>query len=394
MGVKICSPEAARRGESPAIKPRSSLRSRQLGSATSRADTRCRPSQAAHKRPRPGSPARSAGVATGAAPRKVASHWARRCLAAVGVVIGLAGVALPQTGPPPPANPHTRYTFKVNVGMVVLHATVRTRAGAPVSGLAARDFQIDEDGALQQIRYFGQDDVPVTAGLVIDNSGSMGPKRSEVIAAAVAFAQLSNPQDQLFVVNFNEHVWFGLPPGMLFTSQAASLESALSRTIADGETALYDAVAVALAHLKQGDRDKKVLIVISDGGDDASRLTRAQTLALAKHSDAIIYALGIYDQDDPDQNADVLKDLAEASGGEAFFPHSVEDALPICEQIARDIRTQYTIAYVPTNRKRDGTYRTIRVKAAAPGRGRLSVQTRAGYFAPPPASKGSLSSQP
>jgi VWFA-related protein len=186
----------------------------------------------------------------------------------------------------------------------------------------------------------------------------------------------------MFVVTFNEKVSFGLPDGTLFTDEAAELRVAMSRIAADGMTALYDAVAVALEHLKKGNRDKKVLIVISDGGDNASTRKLVQIMAMAKQSDAIIYTIGLFDEDDPDQNPGALKQLAQATGGEAFMPESVKDVVPVCAGIARDIRNQYTIAYVPANGKQDGTYRVIQVKAGAPHRGRLVVRTRAGYYAP------------
>lgn len=270
------------------------------------------------------------------------------------------------------------FTINVSVDEVLLHATVENRRGAPVSGLKEDDFQVFEDGALQPIKHFGSNDIPVTVGLVIDNSGSMGPKRRDVIAAALAFARSSNPQDQMFVVNFSEKVSFGLPANIPFTDEAPQLERALSRIATSGETALYDAVAAGLDHLKQGNRDKKVLIIVSDGGDNASRRKLPEVMALAVRSDAIIYTIGIFDEDDHDRNPSVLKKIARATGGEAFLPESLKDVVPICERIAHDIREQYTIAYVPTNKKRDGSYRAIVVKAGK----RLAVHTRAGYFAP------------
>ncbi len=275
-----------------------------------------------------------------------------------------------------------RYTIRVNVDQVVLHATVRNRRGTPVSGLGKENFQIYESGVLQEIKYFSHDDIPVEVGLIVDNSGSMRPKRGEVIAAALAFARSSNPQDQMFVVNFNENVSFGLPENMPFTDQVVQLELALSRVAANGKTALYDAVAAGLEHMKKGNRDKKVLIVISDGADNASKHNKAQILAMAEKSDVIIYTMGLFEEGDPDRNPHVLRQLAEATGGEAFLPESVKDVVPICKRIAHDIRSQYTLAYVPTNRKQDGTYRAIQVKAGTPGRGRVSVRTRAGYYAP------------
>ena len=264
-----------------------------------------------------------------------------------------------------------------------------------VSGLAQESFQVYEDGVLQQIKYFSHEDIPVTVGLVIDNSGSMGNKRTEVIAAALAFARSSNPKDQMFVVNFNEHVRFALAGNTPFTDQVSQLEAALSKINANGETALYDAVAAALEHLQKSDQDKKVLIVISDGGDNASKHSLAQILSMARQADAILYTIGLFDQENDDRNPRVLRQLAQDTGGDVFLPQSLQEAVPICERIAKDIRDQYTISYVPANRKQDGSYRAITIKASAPRRGRLSVRTRAGYRAhfepkPSPAARTSF----
>jgi Ca-activated chloride channel family protein len=308
--------------------------------------------------------------------------FANRSLVALFVLIVLPSLARPQESSPSQSRPGGEYTIRVNADSVVLHATVQNRKGILVSGLGKDNFQVYEDGVLQQIDYFSHEDIPVTVGLVVDNSGSMMPKRPEVIAAALAFARSSNPQDQMFVVVFNENVSFGLPDNTPFTDQVAQLQVALSRIAPNGMTALYDAVAAALEHLQKGNRDKKVLIVVSDGGDNASKHTLAQIMAMAGHPDAIIYTIGLFVAEDPDRNLGALKQLAKDTGGEAFFPESVSDLLPICERIARDIRNQYTIAYAPTNRKQDGTYRVIQVKAGAPGRGRVFVRTRAGYSAP------------
>jgi Ca-activated chloride channel family protein len=305
-----------------------------------------------------------------------------RRLVTLGVLIVLPSLAWPQKSSPPQSQRGDDYTISVNVDIVSLHATAQDHKGTPVSGLGKEDFQVYEDGLLQQIKYFSHEDIPVTVGLVVDNSGSMRPKHPDVVAAALAFARSSNPQDQIFVVNFNERVSFGLPDNTPFTDQAAQLEVALSRIAANGETALYDAVATALEHLEKGNRDKKVLIVISDGGDNASKHNLNQIMAMARHADAIIYTVGIFDEQDDDRNLHVLKQLAKDTGGEAFLPQSLKEVAPICERIAHDIRNQYTLAYVPTNRKRDGTYRVLQVKASASGRGRMSVRTRTGYYAP------------
>jgi Ca-activated chloride channel family protein len=274
------------------------------------------------------------------------------------------------------------YAIRTNVDLVVLQATVRDRKGTPVSGLSKENFQVYEDKVPQQIESFSHEDVPATVGLVIDNSGSMRPKRPDVIAAAMAFVRSSNAADQIFVVNFNEHVSMGLSADTPFTNNAAQLETALSRNAISGMTALYDAIAAGLEHLRRGKWDKKVLIVVSDGGDNASKRNLAQVLSIVNQSNVVIYTMGIFDETDEDRNPRVLKQLSRASGGEAFFPQTLQNVLPICEQIAHDIRSQYTITFVPTNRRQDGTYRTIDVKAHAPSRGgRLSVSTRAGYSA-------------
>lgn len=291
-------------------------------------------------------------------------------------------VAGPQENPPSQSRPSDPYTISVKVDMVALHATVRNRKGIPVSGLGKEDFQVCEDGVPQQIIHFSQEDVPVTVGLVVDNSGSMKPKRAEVFAAALAFANSSNPEDQMFAVSFNENVSFGLPSDMPFTDKGAELVAALSQMEAGGMTALYDAVAAALEQLKKGSRDKKVLVVVSDGGDNASRHSLAQLMAMAGQPDAIIYTVGLFDVNDPDQRPGVLRRLAETTGGEAFLPRSPAGVAPVFKRIARDIRIQYTLAYLPSNRKQDGAYRVIQVKAGTRGGEPLSVRTRAGYYAP------------
>ena len=275
------------------------------------------------------------------------------------------------------------YTIRTNADLVVLQATVRDHKGAPVSGLSRENFQVYEDKIPQQIESFSHEDIPVTVGLVIDNSGSMRSKRSDVIAAALAFARSSNPEDQIFVVNFNEHVSLGLPANLPFTSNTVQLEKALSRNVITGMTALYDAIAVGLEQLQKGKWDKKVLVVVSDGGDNTSKRSLAQLMSMVNQSNAVIYTMGIFDETDEDRNPHVLKQVAGASGGQAFFPKTLQEILPICERIARDIRSQYTMTFVPTNKKEDGTYRAIDVKVRDPSEGRrLSVITRAGYSAP------------
>lgn len=273
------------------------------------------------------------------------------------------------------------YTIRVNTNLVILNATVVDHHNALVSGLDKNAFQVYENHVLQQIKDFRHNDVPVAVGLVIDNSGSMGQKHADVVAAALSFVRSSNPQDQMFVVNFNEHVSYGLPHEIPFTDRVDQLQFALSAVRAIGETALYDAIASALDHLNQSKCDKKVLILITDGGDNASAHKLAQVIEMAKHSSAIIYAVGILEHDG-DQSPGVLRQFAKETGGEAFFPELSKEIPSICERIAHDIRNQYTLAYVPMISKQDIGYRVVDVKVTAFGHGHLSARTRAGYFLP------------
>jgi Ca-activated chloride channel homolog len=262
-----------------------------------------------------------------------------------------------------------------------LQVTVRDRKGGFVAGLSKDNFQVFEDREPQMIRFFQHQDVPVAVGLIVDNSGSMGRKRKDVTAAALTFVRSSNPGDEMFVVNFNEHVSFGLPDTKLFSASTADLERALNGIPATGKTALYDAIEAGLDHLKKAALDKKVLIVISDGGDNASHTKLKEVLDSASRSDVAIYAVGLFDEYDEDRNPGVLKKIAAATGGEAFLPSETAEVVPICQRIAEDIRNQYTIGYVPSNQKLDDTYRSIRVIATGQHHERYLVRTRAGYIA-------------
>lgn len=271
--------------------------------------------------------------------------------------------------------------FSAEVNLVVLHATVRNRKGGFVSGLRQENFHVFEDSQPQTIRLFQHEDVPVAVGLVVDNSGSMSAKRKDVTAAALAFVRSSNPHDQMFIVNFNEHVTFGLPNTELFSASPAELEAALNGVPAVGKTALYDAILAGIDHLKKATLDKKVLIVVSDGGDNASHHMLPQVLEAVGRSDAIIYTIGLFDVYDEDSNPGVLKKIARATGGEAFLPKETSAAAGICERIAMDIRNQYTIGYIPSNRTFNNAYRTIRLVATGPHGQKYLVRTREGYIA-------------
>jgi Ca-activated chloride channel family protein len=272
------------------------------------------------------------------------------------------------------------FRLSVDVALVVLHATVTDRDGGLVHSLGEQDFEVYEDGVRQRIRLFKNEDIPVTVGLVVDHSSTMRRKLGEVSAAARTFVRSSNREDEMFVVNFNERVSLGLPATIRFTHSTAELERAITSAPAGGQTALYDAIAQGLEELRAGNRDRKVLIVLSDGGDNASARSLTQVMKLAGQSSAVIYTVGIFDEEDPDRNPGVLKRLATTTGGEAYFPRELSEVTAICERIARDIRHQYTIGYVPSSPVRDGTYRAIRVVARGKDHHRLFVRTRTGYF--------------
>jgi len=297
------------------------------------------------------------------------------------LLIVLAGYSGYQAPPAGHDQDPESFRISVDVALVVLHATVSDRQGGFVSNLGEQDFVVYEDGIPQRIRLFRNEDIPVTVGLVVDHSTTMGPKLAEVAAAARTFVRSSNREDEIFVVNFNENVSLGLPGTIRFTDSTAELENAITAAPTDGQTALYDAIAKGLEELQAGSRDKKVLIVVSDGGDNTSARSLAQVMKLAGQSSAVIYTVGIFNEDNPDQNPGVLKRLARETGGEAFFPGQYTEVVAISERIARDIRHQYTIGYVPSNLTRDGAYRAIRVVARAKGQDRLSVRTRTGYVA-------------
>jgi Ca-activated chloride channel family protein len=256
-----------------------------------------------------------------------------------------------------------------------------------VPGLMEDNFRVLEDKVEQKLSVFKQEDVPVSFGLVVDNSGSMRDKRPQVNAAALTFVKTSNQQDEGFVVNFNDDYYLDTEHD--FTSDLAEMRTALERIDARGSTALYDAVIGSLDHLKKGTRDKKVLLVVTDGEDNASRHSLENAVEQAQRADAVIYTVGVFSDDDIKHNHRAMKkartalsELSNATGGLAFFPETADDTEAICTQIAHDIRNQYTIAYYPTNTAHDGTFRAVAVQVTPPrGAGKLTVRTRTGYYA-------------
>jgi LPXTG-site transpeptidase (sortase) family protein len=280
------------------------------------------------------------------------------------------------------AKPQEDYTLQVDVSLVLLHATVQDGRGRSIGRLEKEHFRVVDDGAPQQITFFKNEDIPVAVGIVVDDSGSMRAKRRDVVEAALAFARSSNPQDEMFVVTFNDRVSLALPPEKLFTNEVKDLEGALLRLATVGQTALYDALTVALVHLQNSNLQKKVLVLVSDGGDNKSKRKLDEVVKMADQSGALIYTIGLFDESSEDRNPGVLKKLAKVTGGEAFLPGQISEAVNICETIARDIRSQYTIGYMAKNPENDAKYHKLSVTASHPEHRKLLVRTREGYYGP------------
>jgi Ca-activated chloride channel family protein len=283
-----------------------------------------------------------------------------------------------------PALPPTQPGIAVKTELVVLPVRVIDGNGDSVSGLSLDNFRVLEDGRPQQISLFRREDTPVSVGLVVDHSRSMGPKLAEVAAAIFSFAQSSNPQDEMFVVDFNDSVSLEQPGGNPFTHEPSELASAIAAVSADGQTALYDAVIEGLNHLQLAHGDKKALVIISDGGDNASRHKYADVLALARRSQTIIYSVGLVGADSQEENPGILRRLCNDTGGMAFFPEAKQAVVTATARIARALREQYTLGFVPDGTGSNQSFRKIKVKVSAPGRGKLRIQTRPGYFSTEP----------
>src|ERR1700676_964067 len=298
---------------------------------------------------------------------------------------------IPIAVPPPPPPPgqeggvsSSGGRIKVDVNLVVLHTTVNDDRGKFVDGLTQDNFRVYEDKVEQKLSVFKREDIPVSMGLVIDNSGSMRDKRPRVNEAALTLVQSSNPQDEAFVVNFNDDFYLDLDKD--FSSSIPELKEALERIDSRGSTALYDAIIGSLDHLKKGVKEKKVLLIVTDGEDNTSRNSLEKTLREIQKTSTVIYTIGLLGQENKRNAKNAKKALSEigrASGGLAYFPENVDDVHAICEQVAHDIRHQYTLAYYPSNGAKDGTFRAVHVDVIPPrGHGKLVARTRNGYYAP------------
>jgi VWFA-related protein len=257
--------------------------------------------------------------------------------------------------------------------------TVTDDRGRLVTDLTRKRFAVYDDGRPQELAAFSSDDAPVSIALVIDDSGSMRTRIGEVVAAALAFARASHPEDELLVIDFNDVVHDTLGGRHIAAADTPELHAALETLRPAGQTALYDALMDGLEHLDRSTRARRVLVLVSDGGDNVSRATLDDVLYRAQRSSVTIYSIGLFDTSATDSNPDVLKRLAGATGGERFLPMSAGPLLKACQTIAREIRSSYTIGYVPP--ERDGRFHRLRVELT--GGRRLKVRTRPGYLAAP-----------
>ena len=271
--------------------------------------------------------------------------------------------------------------FRAETRLVVLHASVVDRAGKLVTNLPQKAFRVFENGAEQQIKIFRREDVPVSLGLAIDNSGSMKARREQVESAALNLVKASNPQDQVFIVNFNDEAYLDAP----FTSNVTKLEEGVARIDSRGGTAMRDAISMSIDYMKdEAKLDKKVVLVITDGDDNASSVTLEQLVRKAQQSEILLYTIGLLSDEDRGaarraQRAMVA--ISEASGGLAYFPKELQEVNQIALDVAHEIRNQYTIAYSPSNQAMDGSYRQIRLAVEGPNR--PVARTRTGYYATP-----------
>jgi Ca-activated chloride channel family protein len=271
--------------------------------------------------------------------------------------------------------------FSARSDLVVLNVAVTNGKGAFISGLTAEAFRVEEEGQPQKVSFFAEQDAPATIGVLIDASGSMSENRDRVIAGVTEFARASHPDDEFLPLVFNEHVTSVLPGDQRFTSDPAELRDALAKNLnARGRTAFHDALAHAIDAIGHGRHERKALIVLSDGGDNESRLTFTEALERVLASNVVVYSIALVDPLALDRNPKALRRLADGTGGLAFQPANVAVVSRVFEAIAHDIRSRYTLAYAPPDSSSDKPVRRVRVTVTAPGHSGLKVRTRTGYL--------------
>jgi VWFA-related protein len=291
----------------------------------------------------------------------------------------VAGAILAQNAQNPGASPDEIPVFTADTRLVVVHASVLDRNEKLIANLSESAFRVQENGVDQTIKIFRREDIPVSMGIIIDNSGSMRDMSTKVAAAALDLVRASNPHDEVFIVNFNDDAYLG----QSFTNDIKKLEQALDRYATKGGTAMRDAISMSFDYKEKGKKDKKVLMVVTDGNDNASNMSLEELVRKAEQSGVLIYSIGILSDEEPREARrakHALHELAVASGGQDYYPKNLAEVDKIAPEVAREIRNQYTMAYSPTNPTLDGTFRKI-----TPGR--PTVRTRNGYYSSPASRK-------
>jgi len=302
----------------------------------------------------------------------------------------------PELDPKPQQNPQKDFKIGVNVDLVVVHTSVVDKNGQFVGGLKKESFKVFEDSVNQNIVSFSQEDVPVSLGIVIDTSGSMRGKFDDVTKAALAFMRASNPNDEVFLVGFNDQVELIED----YTNDVDLISDDLNNAVVTGGTALWDAIYLGVQKAQNGSRPKKALIVITDGEDKDSYYKLDEMVSKVQESDVQIYGIGFLNEvpdkglfghwtkTDPEKAHDALQRISDETGAKAFFPKSINDIHAIVSEIAFELRNQYSISYISSNPARDGSWRRIRIALDPPPTTGRRVRYRTGYFAPKPANPG------
>jgi Ca-activated chloride channel homolog len=291
-------------------------------------------------------------------------------------------------GPTPPPNKPQRIQkgkpLKSEVDLTLVNVTVTDPYGRLVTGLEQDSFRVFEDGIEQEIVRFSSEDVPISIGVIFDMSGSMSDKIDKSRLAAVQFFRTANPQDEFFLVNFNDRAQLASP----FTASVEELQNRLMFTSAGGETALFDGIYLGLSQMKGAHNAKKALLIISDGGDNHSRYTEGDVRSFVKEADVQIYAIGLYDPNggptvEEREGPFLLNDLTTMTGGRTFAVRQVGDLPDIASKISMELRNQYVLGYRPSDRGHDGKWRKIKVKLRPPkGLPPLTVFAKSGYYGP------------
>ena len=283
--------------------------------------------------------------------------------------------------PPAGQQPQEDPTFRSDTRLVILPISVSDKSGKLITDIPQKSFKVYENGAEQPIKIFKREDVPISLGIIIDNSGSMREKRQKVETASMDLVKASNPQDEVFIVNFNDDAWLDVP----FTSDIKKMEEGIAKIDSRGGTAMRDAINLSMDYLrKEGKKQKKVVLVITDGNDNASSISLEKLVTRAQQEEVLIYSIGLLNEEER-REARIAKraldELTRESGGVAFYPKALTEVDQITLQVAHEIRNQYTIGYSPTLQAMDGSFRQIRVTVSGPGH--PIVRTRTGYYATP-----------